>query len=455
MGTSGVVFAALPEYRADPQARVHAFCHAVPGAWHQMGVMLSAAGSLAWLRGVVGGEFSELTAEAERWGPGTEGLTFLPYLTGERTPHADPDARGAFTGLEIRHDRGALVRAVLEGVACGLRDSFDLVGGGERGRVSGGGARSELWLKIVASVLEIPLERLAVEEGAAYGAALLGGVAGGLWGDVHEAVAACVRTHSRGRAGRRVDRARTVSCGSATARCTRLCRQPARRTPMTATQDQTAEVERDRPEHRFTFGLWTVGNPGRDPFGGPTREPVDPGRLGAQAGRARRVGRLAARRRPDPVGRLGGRDATGSWRASRRRSRTPGMGVGMATTNLFGHPAFKDGAFTSNDRGVRRAAIGKAMHFIDIAAELGAEVYVFWGGREGTEAGVAKDPRDALERYREAIDVLSATTSSTTATTCASRWSPSPTSRAGTSSCRPSATRCTSSRRSSARRWSA
>ena len=195
MGTSGVVFAALPEYRADPQARVHAFCHAVPGAWHQMGVMLSAAGSLAWLRGIVGGEFSALVDEAAAWGPGVEGLTFLPYLTGERTPHADPDARGAFTGLEIRHDRGALVRAVLEGVACGLRDSFDLVGGGERGRVSGGGARSELWLQIVASVLEVPLERLAVEEGAAYGAALLGGVAGGLWGDVHEAVAACVHTH--------------------------------------------------------------------------------------------------------------------------------------------------------------------------------------------------------------------------------------------------------------------
>src|SRR4051794_7464683 len=196
MGTSGVVFAALPEYRADPEARVHAFCHSVPGAWHQMGVMLSAAGSLAWLRGIVGGEFSGLVAEAERWEPGTEGLPFLPYLTGERTPHADPDARGSFTGLEIRHDRGALTRSVLEGVACGLRDSFDLVGGGERGRVSGGGARSELWLKIVASVLEIPLERLAVEEGAAYGAALLGGVAGGLWSDVHAAVAACVRTHS-------------------------------------------------------------------------------------------------------------------------------------------------------------------------------------------------------------------------------------------------------------------
>jgi xylulokinase len=195
LGTSGVVFAALPSYAADPQARVHAFCHAVPDTWHQMGVMLSAAGSLAWLRGVVGGEFGELVDEAARWEPGAEGLTFLPYLTGERTPHADPDARGSFTGLSVRHDRGALVRAVLEGVACGLRDSFDLVGGGSLGRASGGGARSELWLKIVASVLELPLERVAVEEGAAYGAALLGGVAGGVWSDVQEAVGACVRTH--------------------------------------------------------------------------------------------------------------------------------------------------------------------------------------------------------------------------------------------------------------------
>jgi xylulokinase len=199
LGTSGVVFAALPEFAAEPQARVHVFCHAVPGAWHAMGVMLSAAGSLAWLRGITGGEFTELVDEAARWEPGAEGLTFLPYLTGERTPHADPDARGAFTGLSIRHDRGALVRAVLEGVACGLRDSLDLVAGlgsdaPERGRASGGGARSELWLKIVASVLELPLERIAVEEGAAYGAALLGGVAGGMWADVHEAVAACVRT---------------------------------------------------------------------------------------------------------------------------------------------------------------------------------------------------------------------------------------------------------------------
>jgi xylulokinase len=162
-----------------------------------MGVMLSAAGSLAWLRAIVGAEFGELDAEADRWMPGAEGLTFLPYLSGERTPHADPDARGAFTGLSIRHDRGALARAVMEGVACGLRDSFDLVHGDGLGRASGGGAHSELWLRIIASVLEIPLERVAVEEGAAYGAALLGGVAGGVWTDVGEAVAACVRPRGR------------------------------------------------------------------------------------------------------------------------------------------------------------------------------------------------------------------------------------------------------------------
>jgi xylulokinase len=199
LGTSGVVFAALERFAADPEGRVHAFCHAVPGAWHAMGVMLSAAGSLQWLRNTIapGVGYEVLTAEAEAWPAGTEGLTFLPYLTGERTPHADPDARGSFTGLTVRHDRGALVRAVLEGVAYGLRDSLDLIvslgGTPALGRVSGGGARSDLWLAIVASVLELPLERVAVDEGAAFGAAILGGVAAGVWPDVHEAVAATVR----------------------------------------------------------------------------------------------------------------------------------------------------------------------------------------------------------------------------------------------------------------------
>jgi xylulokinase len=199
LGTSGVVFAALPAFAADPQARVHAFCHAVPGVWHAMGVMLSAAGSLQWFRDALAGgvPFAELDAEAARWAPGCEGLTFLPYLTGERTPHADPEARGAFVGLSLRDDRGALVRAVLEGVAYGLRDSLELLSAlgvrAEAGRASGGGARSRLWLRVVASALGLPLELTVVEEGSAYGAALLAGVAGGAFADVRQAVDACVR----------------------------------------------------------------------------------------------------------------------------------------------------------------------------------------------------------------------------------------------------------------------
>jgi xylulokinase len=197
LGTSGVVFTTLPGYAADAQARAHTFCHAVPDRWEAMGVMLSAAGSLRWLRDVVGGSFDELVGEAGDWEPGVEGLTFLPYLAGERTPHADPAARGAFTGLSVRHDRGALVRAVLEGVAYGLRDSLELLrslGVEPRvGRVSGGGARSDLWLRIAASVLRVPLERMENEDGSAFGAALLGGVRAGSFGTVDEAVAACVR----------------------------------------------------------------------------------------------------------------------------------------------------------------------------------------------------------------------------------------------------------------------
>ena len=203
LGTSGVVFAALPSFRADPEARVHVFCHAVPGGWHAMGVMLSAAGSLRWLREALapGTSYDAFVAEAERVRAGSDGLLFLPYLTGERTPHADPNARGAFVGLSAAHGRGALVRAVLEGVAYGLRDSLELLRElGVRpdvGRASGGGARSRLWLEIVASVLDLPLELTVAEEGAAFGAALLGGVAAGVFPDVRDAVGACVRVRDR------------------------------------------------------------------------------------------------------------------------------------------------------------------------------------------------------------------------------------------------------------------
>jgi xylulokinase len=201
LGTSGVVFAVLPAYAPDAQARVHVFCHAVPDTWHAMGVMLSAAGSFAWLHDVLGGDFAALDEAAARWQPGCEGLLFAPYLAGERTPHADPDARGAFVGQSLRHDRGALTRAVLEGVAFGLRDSLELLRSlgvrPEVGRVSGGGARSELWTQIVASVLRLPLERTESEEGSAFGAALLAGVRAGVFASAAEAVERCVRMRDR------------------------------------------------------------------------------------------------------------------------------------------------------------------------------------------------------------------------------------------------------------------
>ncbi|HLX31708.1 MAG TPA: xylulokinase [Gaiellaceae bacterium] len=201
LGTSGVVFAALSSYAHDPQARLHAFCHAVPETWHAMGVMLSAAGSAGWLREVLAADLADLEREAEDWPAGSEGLQFAPYLAGERTPHPDPDARGAFVGLSVRHDRGALWRATLEGVAFGLRDSLELLrelgARPESGRVSGGGARSELWLRILASVLELPLETTSSEEGSAFGAALLAGIGAGVFADADDAVARCVRATRR------------------------------------------------------------------------------------------------------------------------------------------------------------------------------------------------------------------------------------------------------------------
>jgi xylulokinase len=201
LGTSGVVFSALPAYGHDREGRLHAFCHAVPNTWHAMGVMLSAAGSAVWLRNLLAANLADLEEEASLWPPGTEGLLFAPYLAGERTPHADSDARGAFVGLSVRHDRGALWRAMLEGVAYGLRDSLELLrelgARPESGRVSGGGSRSELWLRILASVLGLPLETTESEEGSAFGAALLAGVRAGVFSDADDAVARCVRPRRR------------------------------------------------------------------------------------------------------------------------------------------------------------------------------------------------------------------------------------------------------------------
>jgi len=200
VGTSGVVFATTPSALIEPDGRLHAFCHAVPGMWHFMGVMLSAAGSLQWYRDALAPDmsFDNLLKEAELIPAGSEGLQFLPYLSGERTPHPDPLARGAFIGLTLRHNRAHMTRAVLEGVAFGLKDSFTLIQNAGLGtitqvRASGGGTKSALWRQILASVLEAELVTVNTTEGAAYGAALLAGVGAGAWTDVAAACNACIK----------------------------------------------------------------------------------------------------------------------------------------------------------------------------------------------------------------------------------------------------------------------
>jgi len=214
LGTSGVVFAAVDAYRPEPEGRLHAFCHAVPGRWHLMGVMLSAAGSLQWYRDALtdaGDEppsFDALVAAAAGVPAGAEGLLFLPYLSGERTPHPDPHARGAFVGLSLRHRKAHLTRAVLEGVAFGLRDSLELmraVGVDARQlRASGGGARSPLWRRILADVLGVELataDANGAAGGAAYGAALLAGVGMGVFPSVAVAAEANLGEAERVRPG--------------------------------------------------------------------------------------------------------------------------------------------------------------------------------------------------------------------------------------------------------------
>ena len=213
LGTSGVVFAATDRFLLEPEGRLHAFCHAAPGRWHLMGVMLSAAGSLRWFRDTLGREevasatasnmdaYDLLTAEAAAAPAGCEGLLFLPYLTGERTPYPDPDARGVFFGLTVRHGKAHMVRAVMEGVAFGLRDSLELMRPMgvqiNQVRASGGGARSPLWRQILADVFNAEIVLTNVTEGAAFGAALIAGVGTGLYRDVDDACARAISITDR------------------------------------------------------------------------------------------------------------------------------------------------------------------------------------------------------------------------------------------------------------------
>jgi len=196
LGTSGVVFASTDSPLYEPAGRVHAFCHALPARWHMMSVMLSAAGSLRWFRDALapGVDFGELVARAEPVPAGSGGLLFAPYLSGERSPYPDPNARGAFVGLTLAHDLKHMTRAVLEGVAYGLRDGLELMidaGTPAPSRIlaSGGGLASPLWRQILADVLAAEIAIPDTTEGAAYGAAVLATVGGGWFATVADACA--------------------------------------------------------------------------------------------------------------------------------------------------------------------------------------------------------------------------------------------------------------------------
>jgi xylulokinase len=203
IGTSGVVFAATSDPVVEPKGRIHTFCHAIPGRWHVMGVTQGAGLSLRWFRDQFGGgaSYDSLMIEAAAAPAGSDGLLWAPYLMGERTPHLDPNARGALVGLTAQHTRAHVIRAILEGVAFSLRDTFTIFR--ELGvplksiRLGGGGARSYLWQQIQADIYGIPVDLVAAEEGAAYGAALLAGVGTGMWASVDAACETAVRVAKR------------------------------------------------------------------------------------------------------------------------------------------------------------------------------------------------------------------------------------------------------------------
>ncbi len=201
IGTSGVVFGVTEQPRLDLKGRIHTLCHAIPGRWHNTGVTLAAGLSLKWFRDNFGAglSFDKLGNEAAIAPPGSDGAIWLPYLMGERTPHLDANARGAFVGLTASHTRAHLTRAVMEGVAFSLRDSFEIFKetGGEISsiRLGGGGAKSGLWRQIQADVFGQPVEILEADEGAAYGAAILAGVGAGSWQTVDEACAKTIRVN--------------------------------------------------------------------------------------------------------------------------------------------------------------------------------------------------------------------------------------------------------------------
>ena len=213
LGTSGVVLAHTDRPLTDPQMRAHTFCHAVPNRWYSMGVMLSAGGAFRWLRDALCQEeaaeaaergadpYEAMTSKASQAPVGSEGLFFLPYLTGERTPHADANAKGAFVGLTLRHGKAEILRAAMEGITYGMRDSLEIIRGlgVEVSEVfaTGGGARSAFWRQMQADVYDADVSAISHAEGPAFGAAILAGVGAGVYGSCEEAADALIQTESR------------------------------------------------------------------------------------------------------------------------------------------------------------------------------------------------------------------------------------------------------------------
>lgn len=213
IGTSGVVFAFSDRPEFDAEGRLHTFCHAVPNKWHMMGVTLAAGGSFRWLRDALCQEevsvarrkgieaYELMTAQAAKVSPGSEGLVFLPYMIGERTPYPDPNARGVFLGLTLRHTKAHLIRSVMEGVTFSLRDSLEIMKALhipiKEIRASGGGGKSKLWRQMQADVFDAEVVTINIDEGPAFGVALLAGVGAGIYASVEEACGSTIRVVSR------------------------------------------------------------------------------------------------------------------------------------------------------------------------------------------------------------------------------------------------------------------
>lgn len=202
LGTSGVAFASLPQVKIEPSGSLHTFCHAT-GGWHAMGVMLSCGGSVEWARSLLypGEPYSAFDGEVSSRQSCTEGLYFLPYLAGERCPFVDPTAAARFVGLRLGHSRADLARAVLEGACFGLAGCVELLttltGTPDEIRVTGGGAKSDVWVQLLADILRMPCVRMRLDEGPAFGASILAGVGIGVWPDVTSASAAAIQTTER------------------------------------------------------------------------------------------------------------------------------------------------------------------------------------------------------------------------------------------------------------------